>query len=62
MIDQKERFTKMGITAEFISVTHQDLDTVKSVREGTSQLIFISPESLLNNPERKLSSAYTHFF
>ena len=50
-IDQKERFIKMGITAEFISVTCQDLDTMKSVKEGTSKLIFISPESLLNNPQ-----------
>ena len=49
MMDQKEKFTKMGIRAEFISETHHDLNTVQGVKEGTSQLIFISPESLLNN-------------
>ena len=49
MMDQKEKFSKMGIRTDFISEAHHDLDTVKGVIEGTSQLIFISPESLLDN-------------
>ena len=51
MVDQKEKFTSRGIKAEFISETHHDLDTVRGVREGASQLVYISPESLLNNQQ-----------
>ena len=49
MMDQKEKFISMGILAEFISETHHDLDTVQSIRNGKTQLLYISPESLLNN-------------
>jgi bloom syndrome protein len=51
MIDQKEKFTKMGISTEFISQTYLDLDGpgINAIKEGAVQLLFISPESLLNN-------------
>lgn len=44
MMDQKDKFTSMGILAEFISETHHDLDTVQSIRNGKSQLLYISPD------------------
>ena len=46
MIDQHIKFTNFGITSDFIC---EALDTVKGIHDGGSQLIFISPESLLNN-------------
>ena len=51
MIDQKEKFTSMGINTDFIAKAHHDLNTVQGIKDGTSQLVFISPESLLNNTQ-----------
>lgn len=51
MIDQKEKFTSIGINTDFIAKAHHNLNTVKRIKEGTSQLVFISPESLLNNTQ-----------
>ena len=49
MMDQKKKCIEIGISAEFISETHCDIERVRGIKEGTSQLIFMSPESLLNN-------------
>ena len=46
MIDQK-KIIEIKISAEFISETHCDIERVRGIKEGTSQLIFMSPESLL---------------
>ena len=35
MVDQKDKFVKMGITAEFVSEIHQDLEKLKSGRQTT---------------------------
>ena len=50
MMDQK-KIIKIGISAELISETHCDIERVRGIKEGTSQLIFMSPESLLNNKQ-----------
>lgn len=63
MMDQKEKLMKMGITAEFISEIHQDLDKIESGRSnlisrnlancrlfislGAYQLLFISKQSTM---------------
>ena len=61
MIDQKNKFSPRGIATEFVGELQQDLDAMKGVKEGKYQLLYISPESLLRNPqwrERLLSHAY----
>ena len=48
MMDQK-KYIEIGISAEFISESYCDIEKILGIKEGTSQLIFMSPESLLNN-------------
>ena len=48
MLDQKNKFTEIGISAEFISETHCDIERAQGIKEGTSQLIFMSSELLLH--------------
>jgi bloom syndrome protein len=56
-MDQKEKFTAMGISTEFIGDDSCALDLVLS---GNVQIVFISPESLLNTKYRNmiLSTVY----
>ena len=61
MIDQQDRFHKLGISTEFISEECHDLDTIKGIKDGRYQVLFISPESLLCNPQWRnilLSNVY----
>ena len=51
MMDQRDKFTKLGISAEFIAEEWSDVETVKGVKEGKHQLVFISPESMLANDQ-----------
>ena len=52
MMDQK-KIIEIGIFAEFISETHCDIERVRGIKDCTSQLINMSPESLLNNRQWK---------
>ena len=49
MIDQQEKFISKGITAEYVGKVQEDPQVVGRVLKGQLQLLFISPESLLNN-------------
>ena len=49
MLDQKKRFSNAGIRAEFVGSTQQDDSAIDDVLHGQVQLLYISPESLLNN-------------
>ena len=49
MFDQKKRFSSMGLSAEFVGSAQDDPVTTTAVLNGTIQLVFISPENLLNN-------------
>lgn len=49
MIDQREKFTPRGISAEFVGGAQEDENCIKKVLQGKVQLVYISPESLLNN-------------
>ena len=51
MMDQRSKFTHRGISCEFIGQLQQDVTAMKAVREGKCQLVYISPESLLRNPQ-----------
>ena len=48
MIDQREKFTANGLTAEFVGGV-QDDPGVLEIRKGCYQLVYISPESLLGD-------------
>ena len=48
MIDQQQKFLQRGIKAEFVGQAQVDKAVVKRVLEGDLQLLYISPENLLN--------------
>ena len=50
MIDQKGKFTRKGMSTEFVGEAQEDEITVVLVIKGDVQLVYISPESLLCNP------------
>ena len=49
MIDEQKKFISMGIIAEYVGEAQEDPQVVGRVLKGQLQLLFISPESLLNN-------------
>ena len=51
MMDQREKFSRVGLEAEFVGEAQQDPSVVARVRDGRVQLLYISPESLLTNLE-----------
>jgi len=50
MIDQREKFTRKGVSTEFVGEAQEDEVAVEAVIKGNIQLVCISPESLLCNP------------
>ena len=46
---QKAKFEQMGIKAEFVGGAQDNQGVVAEVIAGRIQLLFISPESILNN-------------
>lgn len=51
MLEQRAKFTVKGIASEFVGELQQDVDVLKGVKKGQFQLLYISPESLLRNPQ-----------
>ena len=51
MVDQQEKFAERGIKAEFVGEAQIDEAVVTRVLLGDVQLLYISPENLLNNPK-----------
>ena len=51
MMEQREKYSAQGICSEFVGELQQDIDAMTNVRKGLVQLLFISPESLLSNPQ-----------
>ena len=49
MIDQKRSFQHKGITVEFVGEAQHDRTAATSVLKGEIQLVYISPECILNN-------------
>ena len=49
MIDQQQKFLQKGIKAEFVGQTQVDIAVVTRVLQGDLQLLYISPENLLNS-------------
>ena len=49
VIDQRQKFTPKGLKVEFVGEAQTDESCIKAVLQGKIQLVYISPESLLNN-------------
>ena len=49
MIDQQAKFTAMGLRTEFVGEAQDNREVVLDVLNGDVQLVFISPEILINN-------------
>ena len=49
MIDQRSKFTPRGLTAEFVGEAQTDHAAERRVLRGEAQLVFITPESLIDN-------------
>ena len=61
MMDQQQKFSERGIKAEFVGEAQTDKAIVAKVLRGDLQLLYISPENLLNNSNFQsilLSSQY----
>ena len=54
MVDQKQNLMQMGVSVEFIGEAQCSEEAVQSVVKGEIQLVFISPESMLNNKFRNM--------
>ena len=49
MMDQRNKFTLRGIKTEFVGDAQRCEQAVEAVINGQVQLVYISPESLLQN-------------
>ena len=51
MMEQRSKYTTQGVCSEFVGELQQDIEAMTNIRKGLVQLLFISPESLLSNPQ-----------
>lgn len=61
MMEQKAKFTHQGLAVEFVGEVQNDPLCMQHVMEGKIQLLYVSPESILGNPqwrEMLLSEVY----
>ena len=49
MLDQKEKFVQRGLTVDFVGEGQEDEHALEAIVNGLVQLVYISPESLLEN-------------
>ena len=49
MLDQKNKFLQKGINMEFVDEAQEDKKAIEAVLNGKVQLVYISPENLLEN-------------
>jgi len=49
MIDQREKFSSKGIVVDFVGDAQRDEEVILNAIGGKIQLLYISPESLMNN-------------
>ena len=62
MIEQQQKFMEKGIKAEFVGEAQVDAAVVSRVLQGNLELLYISPENLLNNRKFRsmlISPSYT---
>ena len=49
MLDQKNKFLQKGINVEFVGEAQEDEKVIEAVLNGKVQLVYLSPENLLEN-------------
>ena len=49
MVDQHEKFIIRGLKTEYLCESNYNKKTEVNILKGEMQLVYISPESLLNN-------------
>ena len=49
-MDQTAKFSPRGLVTDFVGEAQIDNEATKRVLNGLPQLVFISPESIINNP------------
>jgi len=49
MLDQKKKFTDLGIITEFVGGAQDDEAAIAAVLQGKIQLVYISPECIIRN-------------
>ena len=63
MMDQRAKYTPRGLKAEFVGEAQTDPDIKDKVLKGDVQLVFITPESIINNSVYRkmlMSDVYTN--
>ena len=50
MMDQTAKFSPRGLATDFVGETQMSGEVTKRVLSGLTQLVFISPESIITNP------------
>ena len=51
MMEQRAKFSVRGLRSEFVGQLQQDVQSLSSVQQGQVQLLYVSPESILSNPQ-----------
>ena len=51
MMEQRSKFSVKGVSSEFVGELQHDVKAMRGVKSGAFQLVYISPESLLQNPQ-----------
>ena len=51
MVDQCEKFKSLGISADYVGESQNDRLAMQRVISGEAQLVYISPEAIINNPK-----------
>lgn len=51
MMEQRTKFSVRGLWSNFIGQIQQDVQSLFDVQKGQVQLLYVSPESLLCNPQ-----------
>ena len=49
MLDQKNKFLEKGIDVEFVGEAQEDEKAIEKIINGQVQLVYISPENLVEN-------------
>ena len=49
MVDQKEKFSALGWNVKFVGEAQTDKTAFGRVISGVTQLVYISPENIINN-------------
>ena len=58
MMEQRDKFSFHGLRTEFVGEGQTDRSVEKRVINGDCQLVFITPECIINSPKMLLTPAY----